>query len=325
MKTGILLLNLGTPAAPTTPAVRAYLREFLADGRVIDIPAIPRWMLVNLVIAPFRAPKSAHAYQSVWTAEGSPLMVHSRALQAALAARTGLPVELAMRYGRPTVGEALDRLDVDRLRVVPLYPQYASATTGTALEALYAALGPRQKQPAIDVVPPLVASPAWMDALVEVTRPHVQGVDHVLLSFHGLPERQITRTNSTCRLDEGCCHTQANLGFCYRAHCLWTARTLAERLALPAWTATFQSRLGRDRWLEPSTTNVVDSLARDGVKKVAVVAPSFVSDCLETLEELGMRLKEQFLAGGGESLVVAPCLNADPRWVDALARIVTDR
>lgn len=319
----VLLLNLGTPDDPGVPAVRRYLREFLSDPRVIDLPAVPRWLLVNGVIAPFRAPKSAAAYRKVWRPDGSPLLVHTRALADALAQRTGLPVAVGMRYGRPSVADALEAVDgADELVVVPLYPQYASATTGTALEQLYATLGRGPRVPAVRVVPPLVGDDRWLRALIDVTRPHVADAEHIVFSFHGLPESALRTTSAACRIDDTCCEAgDPRRGYCYRAQSRHTARALGGAFGRP-WTLAWQSRLGRAKWLGPSTVDVVDGLARDGVRDVAVVAPSFVCDCLETLEELGVSLAEHFRAAGGTRLRVVPCLNAQPAWADALAEIV---
>lgn len=317
---GVLLINLGTPDSPEVGDVRRYLREFLMDGRVIDMPAVPRWLLVNGVIAPFRAPKSAHAYKSVWTREGSPLMVHSRALEAEVrAGLPGVPVALAMRYGRPSIADGVAALgDVARIVAVPLYPQYASSTTGTALEALYDVLGARVGVPSVAVVPPFWASPGWLDASAAVAREAVDGADWVLFSFHGLPVSHIKTADSGCRLDDLCCGRVPP--FCYRAQCLATARALAERLVPGSdrWSVAFQSRLGRAEWLTPATEAVLQELPKKGVKTLAVLTPSFVSDCLETVEEIGLRGAEVFKDAGGVDFRRAPCVNADPAWAAAL-------
>lgn len=317
---GILLVNLGTPDAPETPAVRRYLRQFLMDGRVIDIPTPARWMLVNFVIAPFRSPKSAKAYRAVWTSDGSPLLVYSRALAAAVEHRLGERVTLAMRYGSPSIAEGIERLgEVDRILVVPLYPQYASSSTGTALEEIYRALAGRVWVPPIDVLPPFFDDPGFLDAQAGLAREDVAWADHVLFSYHSLPERQITAAAASCQLG-ACC--DAAPPWCYRAQCFATTRGLVGRLGLAdgGWSQSFQSRLGRAEWLKPATDAVVPELARRGVKRLAVLCPSFVSDCLETLEEIGIRAREEFRAAGGEELRLVPCVNATPAWADALAR-----
>ncbi|MFN7142741.1 MAG: ferrochelatase [Myxococcota bacterium] len=318
---GVLLVNLGTPDAPETPAVRRYLREFLMDGRVIDIPTPARWVLVNFVIAPFRSPKSAKAYRAVWTPDGSPLLVHSRALAAAVEQRLGERVTLAMRYGSPSIAEGIARLgEVDRILVVPLYPQYASSSTGTALEEIYRALAGRVWVPPVDVLPPFFDDPGFLDAQAGLARVDTAWADHVLFSYHSLPERQIQAAAPSCQLG-ACCETTTP-PWCYRAQCLATTRGLVERLGLAdgAWSQSFQSRLGRAEWLKPPTDVVVPDLARRGVKRLAVLCPSFVSDCLETLEEIGIRAREEFRAAGGEDLRLVPCVNATPAWADALTR-----
>jgi ferrochelatase len=289
------------------------------DGRVIDLPTPARWALVNLIIAPFRAPKSAAAYQSIWTAAGSPLKVHSEALRSSLQARLGEPVALAMRYGSPTVDAAIAALgDVERLLVVPLYPQYASSTTGSALEQVYRALAARPWVPAVDVLPPFFADPGFLDAQAGLARPALDGADHVLFSYHGLPVRHVRAAAPSCQLG-ACCDVAPP--WCYRAQCLATSRGLATRLGLAdgAWSTAFQSRLGRDEWLSPATDQVVADLARRGVRRLVVACPSFATDCLETLEEIGERGAETFRAAGGEELRLVPCVNAEAAWVDALA------
>lgn len=317
---GVLLLNLGTPAAPTTPAVRAYLREFLMDEQVIDLPFLPRWLLVNTIIAPFRAPKSAHAYASIWTEAGSPLLVHMNALVEALQARLGRPVALGMRYGAPSIDLALDRVGaVDELDVVPLYPQYATATTKTALDALFAALARRRRVPAVRVLRPLGQDPRWLAAQARQVGP-IDG-EHVVFTFHGLPERHVLATDPGCALGACCERPEAAFGFCYRAQCLHNARQLAAALGAEAWTAAFQSRLGRARWLGPSLVEVLDGLAARKAR-VVVVSPSFVADNLETLEEAGIQGRERFLAAGGAGYRLVPGLNAEAHWVEALAGMI---
>jgi ferrochelatase len=322
-RTGVLLVQLGTPRSPSVADVRRYLREFLMDSRVVDLPVIPRWLLVNGVIAPFRAPRSARAYRAIWTPEGSPLLVHGRALAAALQERTGLPVALGMRYGDPTIGSALDSLgNVDRIVVVPLYPQYASASTGSAVEGVLRALATRVAIPAVTVTRPLAQYPAWADAVAEVTRPHLAGADTVIFSYHGLPERQVRATREGCLATPDCCdRTDALFGHCYRAQCLVSTRLLAQRLDLVRVETAFQSRLGRDAWLAPSLETTLSRVIAEGARNLLVVTPSFVADCLETLEEIGMRARD-LAATKGATLTVAPCLDTSPVWVEALAGIV---
>lgn len=318
---GVLLINLGTPDAPETAEVRRYLGQFLMDGRVLDIPTPARWILVNLLITPFRAPKSAKAYRAIWRKDGSPLLVYSRALAAAVEKELGEHVSLAMRYGNPSIEAAISDLgEVDRIVVVPLYPQYASSSTGTALEALFAALSTRAFVPPVSVMPPFYDDPGFLDAQAALARPLIDGADHVLFSYHSLPERHMRDASPSCELTSRCC--AAVPPYCYRAQCLATTRGLVARLGLAegAFSESFQSRLGREEWLKPATDKVVPELARRGVKRLTVLCPSFVADCLETLEEIGVRARDEFLAAGGEELRLVPCVNADPRWAAALAR-----
>lgn len=318
-RVGVLLLQLGTPDSPSTPDVRRYLREFLSDPRVIDLPAPQRWLLVNLVIAPFRAPRSAHAYRTIWTPEGSPLLVHTRALADGLRAALGVPVAVGMRYGKPGMDAGLDALgDVDRVLVVPLYPQYAGASWGTAVEALYRALAARSATPAVEVLEPLLRWGGWARAVAR-SLGAAEPDEVTVFSFHGLPERQVRAARPGCLAHEGCCdRPDAAAGWCYRAQCLASARAIAAAAGLDRWEVAFQSRLGRERWIGPSLEDALARLARDGAR-VRVACPSFTADCLETLEEVGDRARATFLAGGGAAFRTVPCLNADPAWVDDLA------
>ncbi|HEX9793448.1 MAG TPA: ferrochelatase [Planctomycetota bacterium] len=334
---GILLVNLGTPAAPRPREVRAYLREFLSDPRVIDLPALPRWLLLNLVILPRRPKASAAAYAKIWTGAGSPLLVHSLAHAAAVQDR--LPqarVQLAMRYGEPSIEAGLTALRAagcERIAVLPLYPQYASSSGGSTLEAVYRHAAALWNVPSLEVLPPFFDTPGFLDAFAAVGAPVLAEFrpDFVLMSFHGLPERQIRKSDASgkhCFAGEDCC---ASIGpanrWCYRAQCFATARGLAERLGLGTggWSVAFQSRLGRTPWIRPYTDHVLPELASAGKRRVAVMVPSFVADCLETLEEIGMRAREQFRAAGGEELTLVPSLNAHPAWADAVAAMFAPR
>lgn len=334
MKTGCLLINLGTPEAPTPGKVRAYLRQFLSDPRVMDLPAVPRWLLLHLVILPLRPRRSAEAYRQIWTEAGSPLMLHARALVSGVQAALGpeLPVELGMRYGEPSIEAALGRLRaqaIDRLVVLPLFPQYASSTTGTALAEVYRVLGTWWTMPSVRVVEPFFDHAGFVGAFGSVAAPTLAefGPDHVLFSFHGLPESHLKRdeTKAHCLAESSCCDrlTETNR-HCYRAQCFATARALATTLGLPAHghSVSFQSRLGRTPWIRPYTDERLQELARAGVKRLAVMCPAFTADCLETLEEIGLRARETFRAHGGEDLRLVPSLNAHPRWVAAVAELV---
>ncbi|HSJ95542.1 MAG TPA: ferrochelatase, partial [Myxococcota bacterium] len=298
---GVLLVNLGSPEAPTPRAVRRYLREFLGDPRVLDIPALPRRLLLEGVILPTRPRRSAEAYTKVWTPEGSPLVVYGRALRDALGKRlgAGFVVELAMRYGVPAIAPALERLaaaDCRRILVVPLFPQYSSAATGSALEAVYRAAGARWNTPPIDVLDSYYDEPAFVGALAAVARalPEERRPDHLLLSYHGLPERQIRKSDATgahCFASNDCCDAVGKANrFCYRAQCVATSRALAGALGIGEqdWTIAFQSRLGRTPWIRPYTDEILPFLRERGVRRLAVMCPSFVADCLETIEEIGI-------------------------------------
>lgn len=336
-RTGILLINLGTPDAPRAPEVRRYLREFLSDPRVIDIPAPFRFGLVNGIIAPFRAPKSAAAYQLVWTERGSPLLFHGLDLRDALRKRlTGVPIELAMRYGRPSIRAALQALrqsECDRVLVTPLYPQYASSSTGSSLQKAYDEAAECWNTPYLEALPAFYEDPRFLDAFAAVGRPVLDELEpeHVLFSFHGLPERHCIKSDDSgahCLSSDNCCAriVAANRN-CYRAQCFATARGLRNRLSLDESNSsvTFQSRLGRTPWIRPYTDEEVVALARRGVKRVAVFCPAFVADCLETLEEIGLRASEDFRAAGGDELRLVPSLNSTQTWVSGLAELLGER
>ncbi|MNR99313.1 Ferrochelatase [compost metagenome] len=331
-RTGCLLINLGTPDSPNTPDVRVYLKEFLSDPRVVDLPALGRWLLLNAVILPFRPAKSGKAYRTIWSDAGSPLLMHCRALQAAVQERLGpeIPVELGMRYGRPSIKSALEALrdkGVDRIVVLPLYPHNASSSTGSSLELVYRELGTWWDVPALSVVEPFYDDPGFIAAWKEISAPILDAMqpDHVLFSFHGLPERHLSRSVGGHPICEGECGPigPSNRN-CYRGQSFTTARALAETLSLPAdtYSVSFQSRLGTTPWIRPFTDEVLVELAKKGVKRLAVFSPAFTADCLETLEEIGMRAKETFLEHGGEDLQLIPSLNATPRWVDAVLTLL---
>lgn len=334
---GLLLVNLGTPDAPETGAVRRYLREFLSDPRVLDIHPLGRSLLLNFIILPFRSPKSAHAYSTVWTEQGSPLMVHSRALATAVAGRLAdeYAVELAMRYGNPSLPDAVARLrarGVTDFTVMPLYPQEAPSSSGSTLARTYEVLSQSWDVPNVRAVPAFHSHPAFLDAFAEVARPTLADAraEYVLFSFHGVPERHVKKSDPTgqhCLASASCCDALTDVNrHCYRAQCFSTARGLAQRLGLPdgGWSVSFQSRLGRTPWVHPYTDLVLPELAARGIKRLAVMCPAFVADCLETVEEVGMRERERFLKSGGESLTLVPSLNAHPAWVDAVVRLVRE-
>ncbi|QDV05586.1 Ferrochelatase [Planctomycetes bacterium Poly30] len=331
---GVLLINLGTPDAPETPEVRRYLRQFLSDPRVLDINPVGRAALLNLIILPTRPAKSAEAYREVWTDMGSPLLFHGEALAKEIAQH--IPeavVVLAMRYGNPSIAAGLAQLQkagCDEIVVFPLFPQYASSSTGSAVEAIYAEASKLWNTPFLRIVPPFYDDPEFIESFAEVARPVLDEMqpDHVLFSYHGLPERHVTKSDATgqhCLKTPDCCES---IGFanrqCYGAHCHATTAAIQSALELNPThvSAAYQSRLGRTPWLRPYTDFEVVELAKRGVKKLAVFCPSFVADCLETIEEIGIRAEEDFKKAGGEELRLIPSLNSSERWVRGATKIV---
>ena len=314
---GVLLVNLGTPDAPTIPAVRRYLAEFLSDPRIIEGPALVRWLILHGVILRIRPRLSAHAYAQVWTPAGSPLLVHSTALatklRAALTIATGArsELELAMTYGQPAIAPALERLrsrNVRRLLVLPLYPQYSATTTGAVFDRVVRELSRWRWVPELRFVTHYHDDTAYLAAVTDSIARHWQthGRKHLLFSFHSIPQRYFAA------------------GDPYHCHCHATARGVAERLNLVAddWTVSFQSRFGREPWLQPYTDATLVRQARAGVRAVSVVCPGFATDCLETLEEIALRDRDAFLAAGGNELDYIPCLNDDPAHVSLLTQVV---
>jgi len=336
-RTGLLLINLGTPDSPGVADVRRYLREFLFDPRVIDIPPLRRWLLLNLIILRFRPRQSAEAYSKIWTERGSPLLYLSQDLTDKVRERLGpgVSVRLGMRYGQPSIASALEELRADGVRrivVFPLYPQYSSAATGSSIERVLACASELWNTPYLQFVPPFYDHPAFIDASVELIRPYLEqsDVDKVFFSFHGLPERHVKKSDGTrahCLMRDDCCDgiVAANAD-CYRAQCHATARLLADRLGVPREKRIlcFQSRLGRDPWIRPYTDELLVSEAKAGARRAVMLSPAFVTDCLETLEELGIRAVRSWKEAGGESLQVVPCLNAGDRWADALVSIARE-
>lgn len=339
MSTGVLLINLGTPDSTNTGDVRRYLRQFLSDPRVLDIPALGRWALLNLIILPTRPSKSAEAYREIWTDEGSPLLLHTRDLTEGVAAELGdsVTVRFAMRYQNPSIQKAMEAFDkegVDRIVVVPLYPQYASSSSGSVLEELYKSAGSFWNVPNLDVVPPFYNDPDYQAVLADFTKAFLDAqepIDYLLISFHGLPERHVEKCDTRgdyCLKQENCCDQISAVNrYCYRAQSFASARDLAKRMGLSEeqYGVAFQSRLGRTPWIQPYTDQVLEELPKQGKKRVAVVVPSFTSDCLETLEEIALRGKEDFMEAGGEYYVTVPCLNSDANFVRVIADMVRRR
>lgn len=317
-RTGILLLQLGTPDAPTPPALRRYLRQFLSDVRVVDTPRPLWWLVLHGIVLRTRPAKSAHLYQSIWTADGSPLLVttqaQARALEGRLAATSGSGhprVAVAMRYGRPSTADALAELEAagcERFLAVPMYPQYASATTGSSLEELFRCLSTRRVVPPIRVVPPYADDPHYIGALVASARRHFSDwrPDHIVLSYHGIPRRY------------------AELGDPYPRHCEATTEAFARALGWPReqLTMSYQSRFGREEWLRPYTDETLRVLATRRIERLAVLCPGFLADCLETLEEIGTAGRELYRQAGGGDYRLIPCLNTEAEWIDAMTAIV---
>jgi len=331
---GVLLINLGTPDASTPEGVGAYLREFLMDGFVIDVPKPLRWFLVNVMIVPRRKVQSARAYQKVQLPGGSPLLVYTRELAEEVAARLAADdryvVEYAMRYGNPSIAASLAKLhsqDVSRIIVLPLYPQYAESSFETAVvetKRVAQQLGCANR---LSFFPPFYHRPEFIAAFARRIAEDCekQSPEHLVFSFHSLPERHLKRLDTTrehCLVKSTCCDELSAVNKnCYRAQCMFTARAIAAQIGLKedAYTVSFQSRLGRAKWIGPTTEVVLRELAQRGVKQVAVSCPSFVADCLETVEEMGIRGRQTFIDAGGAELRLIPSLNADPLWVDTVA------
>ena len=340
-----LLVNLGTPRSPSVADVRRYLDEFLMDPYVLTAPWPVRRLIVSGFILPFRPKRSAAAYASIWTEEGSPLLRHTERLGRAVGERTGLNCTVAMRYGEPSIASALAKLEADgctELLLVPLFPQHADSTRTTAIEAVRRRLPTGMK---LEVLPPFHQRPDYIECQTRLIERHLPADwDHLLLSYHGLPEQHITKADPTgghCLIKDDCCERASPAhATCYRHQCYATARALVRRLVTDAAAETpglagataaepglargqvsvsFQSRLGRLPWLRPYTDLVLAELPAKGVRRLAIYCPSFVADNLETLEEMGIQGRETFLRAGGESLTLIPCLNVEPDWVEALA------
>jgi ferrochelatase len=329
MKKGVLLVNLGSPDSTNPKDVKKYLDEFLMDPRVIDVPKWARILLVRGIILNTRPKKSAEAYQKIWWEEGSPLIVISERLQKKIQEKVTIPIALAMRYGSMTLKKGLQELvdqEVDEVLVIPLYPQFAMATTETievAIEKLKDAFFPQLE---ITSLPAFYKKPEYIEVLSESISEKIKNLDyeHLLFSYHGVPERHIRKsdiTKSHCKIDATCCITPSPAHqFCYRHQCLKTTQLVAEKLNLKegTYSTSFQSRLGFDPWLQPYTDRTIERMGLAGIKKMAIVTPAFVSDCLETLEEIAMEGEEIFHEVGGEEFTVIPCLNDRDDWVNVM-------
>lgn len=328
------MINLGTPDDPTPRKVRKYLTQFLNDKRVIDISALGRFILVNLIIVPFRSFKSSKLYQAIWTPQGSPLLLNSIALKEKLQQQLGndYHVELAMRYQQPSIKLALEKLRQvrpSRIHILPLYPQYASSSTGSTLEEVFNRIKSWEVIPGMNIVAKFYDRPEFLEALLVEARKHdISQYDHVLFSYHGLPERQIRKASAhyggnTCQMGACCNSITKNNQYCYRANSFETTRRLVQALQIPEdkYTTAFQSRLD-DKWLKPFSDKVIEELAKKGAKKVLVFSPAFVADCLETIYEIGTEYNEIFQHHGGEKVTLVNSLNADDSWVKAVREIV---
>ncbi len=329
-KQGVILLNLGSPDSTEVSDVRRYLREFLMDGRVLDAPFPIRWFIVNCLILPTRPRESAEAYAEVWLDEGSPLIVTSRKQQSALAAKLDIPVELGMRYGNPSTPDALKRLldqGVDDLFIIPMYPHYAMSSYETAVVACMEAVREQKPDLKTTLLPPFYQDPGYIEALLERARPSIESgdFDKLVFSFHGIPQRHLVKgdpSHDHCLTTPDCCNTcHPAHGTCYRHQCAMTVEKFVAAAGLPKdkYMLTFQSRLGRDPWLQPYTDKSLEQLAKDGHKRVKVMCPAFTADCLETLEEIAMQGRDSFLEAGGEDFEQIPCLNESPAFIDFLA------
>ncbi len=328
---GALLINLGSPDSPDPKDVKRYLGEFLMDERVIDLSKAFRAFLVKGIILNTRPKKSARAYKKIWWEEGSPLIVLSKRLQQSVQKKISIPVELAMRYGNPSIEQGIKNLvnqGVNEIILIPLYPQFAMATTETILVLAEEVRSQNHPQVSFTVLPPFYNHPDYIKVLSESIQENLKDKEweHLLFSYHGIPERHIRKsdvTKSHCKIDKSCCQTSSRAHqFCYRHQCYETTRRVAEYLELKEGTfsTSFQSRLGLDPWLRPYTDKTVAKFAKKGVKKMAIATPAFVSDCLETLEEIGMEAVEDFEEKGGEKLYVIPCINDRPDWVNVISR-----
>lgn len=331
MKTGILLVNLGTPDSPSVKDVRKYLREFLSDPRVIDTSAMARWLLVNFIIAPIRAPRSAKLYEKIWTEYGSPLLLYSTKQEYMLAEKLGndFQVELAMRYQSPSIASALEKFHkpiFKKIKVVPLFPHYASASTGSVHEEVMRIVSKWEAIPEIEFVNSYCDNEKFIKAFSEIGKKHnPENFDHVLFSFHGLPERQIKKADvhDYC-LKENCCASLCDKNtFCYRAQCYETARLIARNLNIEFenYTVCFQSRLGKTPWIKPYSDEVIEDLAKKGKKKLLAFSPAFTSDCLETLYEIAVEYDVLFKKYGGEKVQLVESLNDNLLWIEALEGI----
>lgn len=331
-RTGVLLINLGTPNSPSVKDVRRYLFEFLNDPRVIDVPAVARFILVNLIIVPFRAPKSAKIYKDLWTDNGSPIIIYGKSVREKLQKALGedFDVELAMRYQNPSMDEVLTRMgkkDYKKIIIVPLFPQYASATTGSVIDKAMNIINKWWVIPEIKFISQFYDDEGFLNTIIERAKKYsLNEYDHILFSYHGLPVRQVDKVYKDGTLcEEHNCETKINETnqYCYKATCYATTRLLAERLNIPPerYTVCFQSRLDK-KWLKPFSDKVIIEQAKKGANKLLVFSPAFVADCLETIIEIGKEYQKLFEENGGEKIQLVESLNDHPMWIETLKEMV---
>lgn len=328
MKKGLLLINLGTPDKPDNNSVRQYLREFLADPRVLTLAAPLRYLLLYGFILPFRTKNTASAYQSIWTPEGSPLREISLKLLKKIQERLGdeVLVSFGMRYGTPSIHTALEELNqCTHITILPLYPQYSSAATGSSIQKVLNYFAGKTIIPSLNIIRDFHNHPSFINAQAELIKPYVNNHDYILFSYHGLPQQHLVDGGCTKKCENASCpSTTKQDTACYRAQCLQTTNSIAQTLKLTPQqhSSSFQSRLGKTPWIKPYTDDELQRLAQCNIKQLAVACPSFVTDCLETLEEIGIRANQQWQKLGGERLTLIPCLNDNSQWVDALINML---
>jgi ferrochelatase len=331
-KVGVLLINLGTPDSPSVKDVRKYLYEFLNDPRVIDIPAILRFFLVNFIIVPFRAQNSAKIYKDLWTKDGSPILIYGRSIQDKLQLALGneFEVHLAMRYQNPGMNDILAEMEKNNYKkiiIIPLFPQYASASTGSAIDKAMKLISKWWVIPEIKIISQFYDNEGYLNTIIERAKQYnVDEYDHILFSYHGLPVRQVDKVYSDGTLcEEHNCESEINVSntYCYKATCYATTRLLVEKLNIPEekYTVCFQSRLDK-KWLEPFTDKVIIEQAKKGAKKLLVFSPAFVADCLETTIEIGKEYQQLFEENGGEKIQLVESLNDHPMWINTLKKMV---
>ena len=335
IKKGVILMNLGSPDSTSVKDVQHYLKEFLMDERVIDVPYFFRLLLIKGIIVPFRAPKSAEAYKTIWTDAGSPLIVLTRQLQDAVQTNIHIPVTIAMRYGNPTPEAAYKALldqhpDLEEVLLFPLYPHYAMSSYETAVEYMKEVHQKMNYTFQLQTIKPYYNHPDYINALANSIKPYLQQEhDHILFSYHGIPERHIRKSDTTgchCLQVKDCCNVPSVAHqTCYRHQVFETTKLVTEALQIPKekFSISFQSRLGKG-WLLPFTDKRLEEMPAQGIKKLLILCPAFVSDCLETLEEIAERGKESFMEAGGESYTTIPCLNTQPLWIAAISKWVND-